>query len=215
MVVFKNALGVLLLVFGLGLGAGVGQVVYARDYAVELIVFERPNASSTATEEIWDFSSERTADQLQSMRVLNAKAANYKTSPTLNGLAAVRNNLAASGYGILHSARWVQPAKVYQNAALISFGTANSSLPYGIIRVYKTALIFADLNIQYSPVGRQAFVNNNTLTGDATDSNLAASNLNVLQPHFFMSEKRRLKFKQIHYFDHPLFGAILGVWPSP
>ncbi len=216
-VVFEVVLGILL--------PGLGQVVYARDYAVELIVFERLEAANDAdndADEIWDFSSQRVTGKLQKMQRLATKAIDYETSPALINLADIRNNLAAAGYGILHSAGWIQPAEVYQHAPLISFGAANSSLPYGFIRIYKTSLIFADVEVQYSPTRPEVFVNDNTVT-DANaradiDSNehLIASdtNLEFQQPHFFISEKRRLKFKEIHYFDHPLFGVILSVWPS-
>lgn len=203
-VIFKIVLGMLLLVLG--------NVVYARDYAVELIVFERNDAVSTAdnaVEEIWNFSSERTAGKLQKMQSLIAKAIAYETSSTLSNLANVRNNLLAAGYGILHSARWIQPARVYQHAPLIFFDAANPSMPYGVIRVYKTSLIYADIDIQYSPTNREIFFNQHAIANVDSDTNLEFQ-----QPHFFISEKRRLKFKEIHYFDHPLFGVILSVLPS-
>ncbi|WP_424946848.1 CsiV family protein [Candidatus Spongiihabitans sp.] len=218
LVVFKVVLGILLL--------GLGQVVYARDYAVELIVFERLDAAD-ASAEIWDFSSQRIAGKLQKMQRLSTKAIDYETNPALINLAAIRNNLAAAGYGILHSAGWIQPAAAYQHAPLISFGAADSSLRHdfirGFIRVYKTSLIFADIEVQYSPTAAEVLSSINVVT-DArddtradTDSNneLSAPDTNLeLQPHFFISEKRRLKFKEVHYFDHPLFGVIISVWPS-
>ncbi len=208
-VVFEVVLGILLL--------GLGHVVYARDYTVELIVFERLDTANDA-DEIWDFSSDRIAGKLQKIQSLTSKAIDYKTSSTLIRLATIRNNLVAAGYGILHSARWIQPAKVYQQASLISFGTADSSLPYGFIRVYKTSLIFADIDIQYSPTRPEVFVNDHTVIDADADSNeyliSPDTNLEFQQPHFFISEKRRLKFKEIHYFDHPSFGVILSVWPS-
>ena len=36
----------------------------------------------------------------------------------------------------------------------------------------------------------------------------------VVQPVYYLSEKRRVKFGEVHYFDHPRFGAIVGVWPA-
>lgn len=213
---FKSVLSILLL--------GLGNVTHARDYAVELIVFERLDTTSGANdaEEIWDFSSERIAGKLQKMHTLSAAARDYESSASLPNLAHIKNNLVDAGHGILHSASWIQPAHVYQNAPLISFGTVDSSLPYGIIRVYKTSLIFADIDIQYSPIRQKVFANDNIVT-DANESENADSNGQLIstetnledqQPHFFISEKRRLKFKEIHYFDHPRFGVILSVVPS-
>lgn len=218
------------------------HAAYARDYAVELIVFERSDASNEA-EEVWNFSSEHIADKLRKMHDLTAKSIDYKTlpelddtdtryqtMPALDNLATISNNLVAAGYRILHTANWIQPAATYRYAPLISFGTADSLLPYGFIKVYKTTLIFADINVQYSPLTLTGFTDTNTVTTaridtganedlSVTDTGLAGTNSadtmsEPQQPHFFISEKRRLKFKEIHYFDHPLFGVIIGVWSS-
>ncbi len=207
---------------------------YARDYAVEFIVFERLTDANEAGE-VWNFSAERIARKLQKTHNLADKAIDYATLPDLDtpdsrytilskldNLAAISRHLVAAGYRILHSANWIQPAATYQNAPLISFGVSDSPLPYGFIKVYKTALIFVDIDVQYSPIMSTGFIahtrtptvnpgNNRVGTDDNTD---AAPIGRKFQAHFFISEKRRLKFKEIHYLDHPLFGVIIGVWPS-
>lgn len=224
-----------------------GHAAYARDYAVELIIFERPNAPNEA-KEVWNFSSERLVSRLRKMHNLADQAivyetlpeldsadTRYKIMPALSNLAVISNNLVAAGYRILHAANWIQPAAAYQHAPLISFGAADSLLPYGFIKVYKTTLIFADINVQYSPLTLTGFTDANTVSIPRinTDANEGLSVTNTdrantngakantvetisepQQPHFFISEKRRLKFKEIHYFDHPLFGVIIGVWSS-
>lgn len=173
-----------------------GGPAAARDYEVEIIVFDRLNRD-IAVHEQWNFSSARTAARLDEMQELAAKASTRRTSEQLAGLEAVRLKLVESNYRILDTARWRQPATFYPNAPLIPLGGPGSALAAGFIRVYRTSLIYADLNLQLSPP-----------VPDAQDAQAAA-----WPPHYFIAEKRRLKFKQIHYFDHPLFGAILRVWP--
>ena len=79
-------------------------------------------------------------------------------------------------------------------AAEIALAAADFDLAAGFVRVYTTSLIHADLHLQLAPPLPES------APPDAP------------HPRFFITEKRRLKFKQIHYFDHPLFGAILGLW---
>ncbi len=225
--VHRIVLGVLLL--------GLGHAAYARDYAVELIIFERSDASNESGE-VWNVSSKRIAGKLQNMRDLAANAidyptlpeldtadSHYKTIPVLGNLAAIRSNLVTAGYRILYAANWIQPAATYRYAPLISFGSAGSSLPYAFVKVYKTSLIFADIHVQYSPTTPTEHITTNTVTAttnvganddlNSPDINPADTNLEP-QPYFFISEKRRLKFEETHYFDHPQFGVIVGVWPS-
>jgi len=172
-----------------------GGPVAARDYEVEIIVFDRLNRDA-AVHEQWNFSSARIAARLEQMEMLAARASTRQTSRQLAGLEAVRRRLVQSNYRILDTARWRQPAAFYPNAPLIPLGGPRSALAAGFVRVYRTSLIYADLHLQLSPP-----------VPDAQGAQAA------WPPHYFIAEKRRLKFKQIHYFDHPLFGAILRVWP--
>ena len=200
--------------FGLILWPLVSAVntVHARDYEVELIVFERITTAESSGES-GDFSGERSAARVQKMQGLTDQAIEFETSEELNHLAAVRTNLAREGYRILHSAQWIQPAELYQNAPLISFGIEDTTLPFGFIRVYKTTLIFVDLDIQLSPVMLQSLPGSYVSEVSGSEINSPDSIVEFQQSHFFISEKRRLKFEEVHYFDHPRFGAIMGVWP--
>jgi hypothetical protein len=114
-------------------------------------------------------------------------------------------------------------------------GAENSSLPGAYIRVYKTSLIFADVDLQLNPLPIQVFDQDNGSANTLVTTTTAGSNSETLSSgsgldtvavggastaeinypaRYFLSERRRLKFKEVHYFDHPKFGAILGVWPS-
>ena len=119
----------------------------------------------------------------------------------------------ASDYRILHAAKWTQPAEIYQNAPLISFGVEDTSLPFGFVRVYKTSLIFADIDAQLSPITPEAITDSSFTVNIGDDVDADYPSFEFQQPNFYISEKRRLKFEEIHYFDHPRFGVIMGVWP--
>lgn len=211
----------------------VSGAAVARDYEVEIIVFDRlEREAGRAPQERWDFSSARIAARLNEMKALAARASAHPRTAQLASLEPLRERLLQANYRILDTARWRQPATFYPNAPVIALGgarddgdgdavgddggdaeavvddgvdgeavvdgdaTANADNPLaaGFVRVYRTALIYADLNLQLSPP-------------------VAEESAPGWPPHYFIAEKRRLKFKQIHYFDHPLFGALLQVWP--
>ena len=194
----------------------------AKEYAIEIIVFDRPAekapvenaAAENATakkpaDEQWDFSSERIAEHLKKMAALADKASEYETADEVTHLERVRLNLIESGYRILNTTRWRQPTSLYQNAPLIPLGDPETALAAGFVRIYTTSLIYADLHLQLSPPLPETETENLILYDLDPEPDAGAA---PQQPHYFITEKRRLQFKQIHYFDHPLFGAILGLW---
>ena len=212
----------------LALALALASTAAAREYEVEVIVFDRLDKDITPHEQ-WDFSSPRTAERLHHMSELAEAASTHHTSDLIHRLAPVRTHLLESGYRILDTTRWRQPPSFYQHAPLIPLGNRGNggdgdhALAAGFVRIYTTSLIYADLNLQLSPPPPAAFA---LPDAAATATAMTANPLDDLQtqagfdttpppprPHYFITEKRRLKFKQIHYFDHPLFGAILGVWP--
>ncbi len=227
-----------LLGFGLALASG---GVAARDYAVEVIVFDRLT-QEIRTDAQWDLSSRRIDEHLRRMAALadeisepdtsrensretskedtspeiSLEDTSHETSRELANLEPARVALIESGYRILNTTRWRQPGSLYQNAPLIPLGDGDNALASGFVRIYTTTLIYADVNLQLSPLLPESA---DAPSGDAdwvADTDLGAdadADLATRQPHYFIAEKRRLKFTEVHYFDHPYFGAILGVWP--
>ena len=191
------------------------QGALARDYQVEVVVFER-TGSTDVESEVWDFSPENLAQHQSRMVNLSTKATeDFEFDPALTHLANVQRNLVDSGLRILRTANWIQPSAVYQDAPLVSLGIENSTLPYGFIRVYRTSLIFVHVDLQISPLdGQAASELAGAAIGATAGSSLVAGEEIPDNPHYFISEKRRVKFKEIHYFDHPRFGVIVSVWPS-
>ena len=163
--------------------------VFARDYDVELMIFERISPS-LETEEQWAFGSNQILAHQEELRALATSSVDLPLKQSVNRLKRLESELRNSGYRLLVSTHWRQPAEVFHNAPIVNVSRRENGLQ-GFIKVYKTSLIFADLNLG--------------LVDISVDRSL---------PTYFIGEKRRLKFKEIHYFDHPRFGAILGVWPA-
>ncbi len=187
------------------------QTAQARDYEIEVIVFEQAGSrteaeADSAEAEKWDFSDRKIANALQHIAALESGSDDFLIETALDRLDQARQQLSQAGHRIIRTASWIQPSAVYQYAPLISLGLADSSLT-GFIRVYKTSLIYADIDLQFSPESASS----TTLPDWSSALSPSPDNL---PEHYFLSEKRRLKFKEVHYFDHPKFGAIVGIWPS-
>jgi len=190
----------------------ISQTAQARDYEIEVIVFEQAGSRAEADaaedeqDEKWDFSDRKIAGALQHIAALESGSDDFPIETALDRLDPARQQLSQAGHRIIRTASWIQPSAVYQYAPLISLGLADSSLT-GFIRVYKTSLIYADIDLQFSPESPSSA----TLPDGSSALSTPPDNL---PEHYFLSEKRRLKFKEVHYFDHPKFGAIVGIWPS-
>jgi len=189
------------------------NLAVAKEYEIEIIVFDRLDKQISADEQ-WDFSSDRIAASLRQMTQLGSKVSDRETTEEIVRLKSVRTSLIESGYRILNTTSWQQPTSVYQDAPLIPLGNSDTALAdnplvAGFVRVYTTSLIYADLNLQLSPP--TPLLQSPQMVSTLTNSYPVAET-GPEQPHYFIAEKRRLKFTELHYFDHPFFGAILGVW---
>ena len=213
--------------------------------------------------EQWDFASKRTVALREEMDALAARITDWPNETELYELAGAREELRASGYRILDARSWRQPPSLYQEAPLIGLGRAATGLDTdlffdwsddfdsgdsqwqaqtdqrderlrGFVRVYTTALIYTDINLQLTvresdadefadvaavPDEPQSWLAKRRAQKRARQRNrktldARADELSRPEPteDFFIAEKRRLRFNQIHYFDHPMFGALLGVW---
>lgn len=166
-----------------------GHEASARDYQVEVLVFERTSVS-TEVEEQWTPGSNSQLSNREMLQSMLNQAGNQSFSPSVSRLARLEQELLGSGYRVVYAANWRQPSAVYQNAPVVPVGSPGSRIR-GAIRIYRTSLIFADVALGLADIVQDAGT-----------------------PLYYINEKRRLKFKEVHYFDHPRFGALLTVWPD-
>ena len=168
--------------------------VFARSYDVEIIIFEPEpepeiDAGSDISGEIWNFSPSHISRKLKHMEKLSVRSVDYETRPILDRLETVRKNLEAAGYRVLKTAKWNQPPLVYRKAPLVSLGNIYTALPHSYVRVYKTSLLFADIDIQLSPhvtPELDSFADYIPGPGQKRLPLLSQS----YSPHYFLSEKR-------------------------
>lgn len=165
--------------------ATVGSVQAADVYLVEVLVFEN-SAEGPATEH---FPVD--ARVPPESNAPPAAAVRY----TGAGLKALAASLAGNkNYRVLVSNGWQQPVADRGAAPAVPVSTPGAGRFFeaigGTLRLYEVSpLLFVEVNLEYQPV---------------TDG--AA---------YHLREKRRLKLNELHYFDHPRFGALVRVSRVP
>ncbi len=168
------------------------QNALARLYKVELIIFTNEGVSA----EQWDFGSEATTKKLTQHNKSSARSREPVNPIGLSNLANIRTRIAqSSDHRILKTLSWTQSSASYANSPLIRVDSPGYQLD-GTVRVYAPNLLFTEFNLRYHP-------------GVISPPQFAMPDIE----QYFLQEKRRLKLEEVHYFDHPKFGAVLTVRP--
>lgn len=179
----------------------VPEVSAARWYHVEVILFKQL-ANELAGDEDWSVPDRApnfaTAIELDSLT--EDGGAIVPLSSSAFYLAGVYDRLRASAsyQPVLHRA-WAQPgfsANNVRNVYLAELPSLNQDTTDLSLESAEPALE-GSIGLQG---GRLLHVNVNLVLRDSTLTTT-------------ISEFRRIKLKQLHYFDHPLFGALIRVIP--
>lgn len=152
-------------------------------YNVEVIVFENllPELEGG---EIWTREDARLPDDLK-----DAVSAPEMTAPDpiLNSAAAA---LEKDGhFRVLLQRQWRQTADAKSETKPVRLVTADHRLD-GTFRFYLSRYLHVDMDLILQP---------NPATGTEAS------------PAFRLSEHRRVKLQEVHYFDHPKLGVLLRV----
>ena len=206
MKLMRRACAAMLFMLAPGMAAATDE-----EYEVEIIVFERARDAAAFDNgngngnhvERWDFFSERFNRRVQRMQKLAGRVDEHKIVDRIYRMEKTRAALREAGHRIIDTASWRQKASLLQHAPLISLkaGAGARAVLDGFVRIYTTSLIYADIDMRLAFTKPVAPEMRTTPRPGA--------------PQYFISEKRRLKFDELHYFDHPVFGVLLGVWPVP
>ncbi len=177
----------------------------ASGYQVEVIVFAyaQPNADGE------QFSVDEGLPTAQGLALLADGEPGSGTvltklpasSQRLNGvLAALRRG---GKYRPLLHASWILPEGGRIRGVYVSTA-ATADLPapdmeqvMGSVRLRVTRFLHVDMDLAYFPGA--------TAPGVTAESGLQQAD------HVRLTESRKIKFNEVHYFDHPLFGALLQV----
>ncbi|WP_152417604.1 CsiV family protein [Methylophaga lonarensis] len=169
------------------------SVAYAQQwYQVELVVFENLSPIS---------SEASPAMPMQEAAPLTVDTRNNRIQPaSREELSAVADRLRrSSGYRVHTHLAWQQPILGPRQSQAVAV-TSDNNLINGQIRLRRGTYLHADLDLWFME---------NTGAGAWSDSG-SLSSANYSGPRNpNLKESRRVRSGQLHYFDHPRFGALL------
>lgn len=157
----------------------------ADTYLVEVLVFENPGG----------MDSREYFPTMQNPAPTEAASAPSSVRYSGAGLSALASVLSKNaGYRVLASTGWQQALADRASAPAVPVAPpgAGRVLPEvnGTLRVYESApLLFLETDLSFNPAG--------------------------VTEIFRLREKRRVKLNELHYFDHPRFGALVRVSRVP
>lgn len=109
----------------------------------------------------------------------------------LNGIASRLNN--SGGYRVITHESWQQPFTSKNSAPAVGLGSQSLA---GSVRFFRGTYLHADLDLWFRGA------NNQTPQRETGEPR---------RPH--LSESRRIRSEEIHYFDHPDFGVLIRIKP--
>jgi hypothetical protein len=180
----------------------------AAGYQVELIVFAYPQPNTDGEQ----FANDEGLPTAQGLAQLGGGDQGVGPVMTPLPVSSYRLNgvLSALRRGgkyrpLLHTS-WIQPEGGRIRGVFVSTSAppvtsdppaAGEERVMGGVRLRVTRFLHVDVDLAYFP-------------GAATPI-LSGDGGSVRLDHVRLTESRKIKFNEVHYFDHPLFGALLQV----
>lgn len=169
----------------------------AQLYDVEVIVFSNPASGSDGEQ-----MTTPAADAVRADGIFPEDRFT-ELAPRLYTMGNIRGGLsAASGYTVLFHRAWRQQAYDRSHAVdypVHSFADNGRDSIEGTIRLIKERYLHLDMDLLL-------------MTADSGSPVLYSDGPGSV-PAFRLSEKRRVRSRELHYFDHPNFGVIARVTP--
>ena len=163
----------------------------APTYVVEVLVFEN-RLSYLEGGELW------LKDKLEPLTVDLSEAVRPKDAPlstsALSGVVAVMQD--DGDYRILAHKRWIQNAEAKSITKPIRINSTDMKLD-GILKFYLSRFLHVKID----------------LTLNESKGGFFGNPGNASQQTYQIKSRRRIKSRQIHYFDHPKFGALVYIRP--
>ena len=173
-------------------------------YDVEILVFRQ--LDSQGDDEELDVPNIRHLELNLELHDLLDRTSAIPLEPAIEGYLSHPGQRIGNSpdYEILFHGRWSQTTSDRKSAPYIRIdlpAIGPSSTLIGVLRLFATDLLYVDAFLRYRPAERQA---NNQIV-ESTERNT--------QPYYFLKERRRVKFREVHFIDHPKIGVLLTVWP--
>jgi hypothetical protein len=165
-------------------------------YHVELVVFERFSGQNA---EQWP-----TMGQIRNGSLSPQMANNYIQPAKVESLAGVSQRLKnSSGYRVHYHNAWQQPLLSKASAKGVQISSANN-LVEGQLKLYRVSYAHADIDLWFKENGAES---SSWTTASVEGIDLGGPR----NPH--LKQIRRVKSKELIYFDHPRIAAILELTP--
>ena len=173
-------------------------------YDVEILAFRQLN--SQGDDEELDVPNIRHLELNLELHDLLDQTSAIPLEPAIEGYLSHPGERIGNSrdYEILFHGGWSQTTSDRKAAPYIRIdlpAVGRSSTLIGVLRLFATDLLYVDAFLRYRPGERRA---NNQIV-EFTERNT--------QPYYFLKERRRVKFREVHFLDHPKFGILLTVWP--
>jgi hypothetical protein len=173
-------------------------------YDVEILVFQQ--LDSQGDDEELDVPNIRHLELNLQLHDLLDQTSAIPLEPAIEGYLSDPGQRIENSrdYEILFHGRWSQATSDRKAAPYIRIDlptVGQSPALIGVLRLFSTDLLYVDAFLRYRPSEQQA---NNQI--------VKSKDLNT-QPYYFLNERRRVKFREVHFLDHPKFGVLLTVWP--
>ena len=132
------------------------------------------------------------------------KTSTIEIEPVIDGYLSTqaRDLATAQNYRIIFYGGWSQKTSNRKNAPYVEvnlpeiYGRGDALT--GVIRLFATDLLYIDVLMRYTPPATSGVNSHNS-----SDPLL----------FYFIDERRRVKFDEVHFFDHPKFGVLVSVRP--
>ncbi len=173
-------------------------------YDIEILVFRQ--LDNQGDNEELDVLDIRHLELNLELHDLLNQASARPLEPAIEGYLSDQGQLIGNSqhYEILFHGRWSQTTSDRKAAPYIRIdlpAVGRNHALIGVLRLFSTDLLYVDAFLRYRPAENQA---NKHIVG-ATEQNT--------QPYYFLKNRRRVKFREVHFLDHPKFGILLTVWP--
>lgn len=207
---YKTALLIALLITGLTGSA------HARDYLIEVVLFETLAGKQSTNGELYYPKLERTL-RLDSE---DALAAGFQTVSDGLTLSDNATSIANSGrYRMLRHFAWRQPGLDEKTAIPIQI-SLGSSMPLHLPDDIKPYDNFIPASAEATP-DRPRMINTTTVNGSIKvrlgrflhmEATLVFTDTETLQS-YRLSQSRKMRSRELHYIDNPRFGLLTRILP--
>jgi hypothetical protein len=183
----------ILTMFGLGLlGTHPALAATAEKestYEIEVVVFENRLPDLTGDELLVRDAAQARISGLENAIAPDKAEGRPYLAPAISGLLEQDGH-----YRVLTHLHWMQTVDAKSVAKPVRIASANPAELEGSIRFYMSRHLHLDVNLLFRE----------TVTAGGSEPNTAV---------YRLSEQRKVKSQETHYFDHPRLGVLVRVMP--